>query len=199
MSFENTNVKYIARPTWIVESIKTRKCSRCKQILPITDFRQIKTGIQVGQYTYYCKECNKEYLRWKYRNDPKTHDAMRRSAAESWRRTKVDLEHKNHVRQQMNKSWRRYQAKNRLKFNEIHRARRALKKSGLKTLVWERAKGKCESCGAVLIDGSSNCAYHHLNGNRFDNRLGNLVLLCTKCHLHKFHSYSHKTNKSYVL
>ena len=42
---------------------------------------------------------------------------------------------------------------------------------------------KCESCGLTEWMGKPiNLEVHHINGNRSDNRLENLLLLCPNCH-----------------
>jgi hypothetical protein len=41
----------------------------------------------------------------------------------------------------------------------------------------------CEACGRMTWQGKSiPLELHHINGDRFDNRLGNLQLLCPNCH-----------------
>lgn len=42
---------------------------------------------------------------------------------------------------------------------------------------------KCECCGIIDWDGQKlNFCLHHINGNKFDNRLENLQILCYNCH-----------------
>lgn len=56
----------------------------------------------------------------------------------------------------------------------------------LKMLLWrDGLKPKhCEECGwaQVSVDGRLPLELHHINGNRFDNRLCNLAILCPNCH-----------------
>ncbi len=50
--------------------------------------------------------------------------------------------------------------------------------------------GHCENCGWVEVteDGHIPLELHHINGNRHDNRLENLKILCPNCHsLTPFH------------
>ena len=48
--------------------------------------------------------------------------------------------------------------------------------------LWERARGRCEGCGKHLGDDG---AVHHrrLRSRGGDHSMGNLLLLCTACHL----------------
>lgn len=45
------------------------------------------------------------------------------------------------------------------------------------------ANARCEKCGLDEWRGSPlSLALHHVNGDRHDNRLANLQLLCPNCH-----------------
>ncbi len=56
----------------------------------------------------------------------------------------------------------------------------------LKKLLWrDGLKPKhCEECGwsQVSVDGRLPLELHHINGDRFDNCLENLAILCPNCH-----------------
>jgi ribosomal protein S27AE len=57
-----------------------------------------------------------------------------------------------------------------------HKLKLKLLRDGLKRLC-------CERCGRVEWMGEPiPVELHHVNGDRFDNRLGNLQLLCPNCH-----------------
>jgi hypothetical protein len=44
-------------------------------------------------------------------------------------------------------------------------------------------ENKCEDCGIFMWQGKPlSMALHHINGNKHDNRLENLALLCPNCH-----------------
>ena len=44
-------------------------------------------------------------------------------------------------------------------------------------------ENKCECCGLTEWNGKSiNMELHHIDGNRFNHRLENLILLCPNCH-----------------
>jgi len=51
--------------------------------------------------------------------------------------------------------------------------------SGLR--VWFRDGGVCQKCGISRKSGKQ-IAIHHIDWNEKDNNLGNLVLLCKRCH-----------------
>lgn len=54
----------------------------------------------------------------------------------------------------------------------------------LKRLIIEGKKEKkCECCGSIKWNGREiPLELHHINGNRTDNRLENLQVLCPNCH-----------------
>lgn len=53
-------------------------------------------------------------------------------------------------------------------------------KGGIQTYrkkAWEYFEKKCSECGS-----ENNLEIHHINSNRYDNRLENLKPVCRKCH-----------------
>lgn len=44
-----------------VDSITEKKCSKCKKMLPISEFYRIKSGKETGKWESNCKECAKKY------------------------------------------------------------------------------------------------------------------------------------------
>lgn len=70
------------------------------------------------------------------------------------------------------------------------RVRNRLISSGIK-------EKKCESCGRVSWENQEiPLDLHHINGDRFDNRLENLKILCKNCHgLTETYSVSLKNRK----
>lgn len=56
-----------------------------------------------------------------------------------------------------------------------------IKQSVRKELLF-RSKGKCERCGKNLISAGIPYHVHHKDGNRKNNRMSNLMLVCPNCH-----------------
>lgn len=44
-------------------------------------------------------------------------------------------------------------------------------------LVFKKRPKICEGCGTII-----KLEVHHINGNAYDNRLNNLLILCSSCH-----------------
>jgi len=84
---------------------------------------------------------------------------------------------------------RRYKQNNTKEIQASKKISLMLTKTGLRDKLWERALGRCEMCGSSLTrqTGHNNYAIHHKDGNRLNNIEENLIVVCTKCHLHKLH------------
>ncbi len=159
-----------------------KKCYHCKQTLPLTDFH-IKRASPDGHRSY-CKACAIEITKRKYHSDSSYRQSLLDREHEIW------INHPEKKRESHNKAIRKYRKTHKKKINEVQKVNRLLKKTGLSEQVCIRAKGKCENCGKpiIKIKGCTTYAIHHLNGNRLDNRLENLLLVCPYCHLHVFHN-----------
>lgn len=70
-------------------------------------------------------------------------------------------------------------------------------KTTLKPLIYLRGR-KCEKCGNTEWMGQPiNLEIHHINGDRSDNSLENLQLLCPNCHSYT-DTFCHKSNHQTV-
>ena len=62
------------------------------------------------------------------------------------------------------------------KYYSSSRLRKRLIKDGYK-------KNKCEECGLEEWNGKNlTCELHHIDGNRCNNKLENLLIVCPNCH-----------------
>lgn len=76
-----------------------------------------------------------------------------------------------------------YQNRNR-KYNETHSRKRKYREERLKI-----ANNKCEKCGWNMVKSVLNV--HHIDRNRTNNKLENLIILCPNCH--SIEHYNKKT------
>lgn len=76
----------------------------------------------------------------------------------------------------------------------------SIKKRGKNTLaplIALRGR-KCENCGLeTWLEQPINLEIHHINGDRSDNRLENLLILCPNCHSYT-ENFCQKTKKTFV-
>ena len=168
-------------------NIMMKFCNKCQRELNISEFhkhRRTKDGLR-----YICKKCAKEKMYDLYHNNHLYHQYYLKKAKEQKERELADPVLRERRRERYNKAQRTYRKTHRARIRFLERARYHLRKSGLQQVVWKRAEGKCESCGEKLYitKYKSNAAIHHLDNNPLHNVLDNLILLCTKCHLHKYH------------
>ena len=60
----------------------------------------------------------------------------------------------------------------------------------LRKIVFERDGNMCQMCYKEKR-GTSKFEVHHINGDKFNDKLNNLILLCSKCHI-KIHNLTDK-------
>ena len=92
------------------------------------------------------------------------------------------------------------QAWNRGNYDYSSFTKGSVKKNGkttLKPLIALRGR-KCEQCGITeWLDQPINLEIHHKNGDRSDNSLENLILLCPNCHSYT-ETFCYKSQKAYI-
>ena len=52
------------------EEMEEKNCSKCKQLKPISEFYQYKSGKNKGYYYAYCSQCRKIYRKEYYKSHP---------------------------------------------------------------------------------------------------------------------------------
>lgn len=64
----------------------------------------------------------------------------------------------------------------------------------LRDLLIERANGKCQLCGINVLDQKRFAHRHHVNQDKLDNRIENLIIVCPRCHI-KIHKSANMRQK----
>ena len=106
----------------------------------------------------YCEKCKSlAILRWKLRNPERVKEIMIK-----YRKSHLKL------------------CRERTRLSEIKR-RNKLYFGGLKYEALKRDKYICQKCGKDISMKYMSCV-HHINFNKSDNRIENLITLCRSCH-----------------
>lgn len=165
--------------------MELKKCTRCGEVLPLEKMQKNKRS-KDGRGTW-CKQCMADWVLNYYHANPK-YRASVIAKTKQWIKNHPE-KHKEHY----NKAFSKYAKTHRAKISASERVGNYLTSSGLREILWKRAEEHCELCGTKLRRSreGSNYAIHHLDGDRNNNAIDNLIIVCTKCHLHKLHS--HKT------
>ncbi len=146
------------------EPIKTKRCSKCKEIKPLDKFHKRKDRISKGLgVTSRCKQCRNEHSR-KYRNTPRG-NMVYQKALYRWQRSEKG---------------RHYQCEYRKKNREKNRARDAVKYAVRVGKLPSPKTLKCYFCFGMAQE------YHHHKGYARENRL-DVLSVCKLCH-RKFHN-----------
>lgn len=85
------------------------------------------------------------------------------------------------IRQQNPKPARKSRTSAEHKAHEAQR-RNLSRFGGLREAVLERDNHQCRSCGTAWEPGSRYIVIHHLDHNKSNNTMDNLITLCRKCH-----------------
>ncbi len=173
-----------------------KQCIKCKRVLPLTEFHKDR-GRKDGLHLY-CKQCNIANFLRHYHTNPAVADQCKRAAIAFYEKTKTDPEAKERRRGYNRKTSHNFRMKNPQLDKNIAKIRRSNRVSGVENAVWKRAGNRCESCGRHLKKGGlSEYNVHHLDTNRENNSLENLLLVCIRCHLWKFHANDNQKIKAY--
>jgi 5-methylcytosine-specific restriction endonuclease McrA len=124
-----------------LEKITERRCSKCKETKPITEFYRDK--YQTGGYSYLCKKCeNKKSNKYYHKNQ---------------KRRKYIKEHNKQYREQQ-KQWIK---ENRERYNELQREARHRRKAKENKLVNDFTKNDWEICLEYFSNknGQVECCY----------------------------------------
>lgn len=157
-------------------------CRRCKQTLPLDSFCKHKRN--KDGHSDWCKDCARHYFVNRYHTDSE----FRKKQIEYVNRYNLELDPEKR-REYKRKAFRRYKRVHAEKIEASKKISLFLTETGVRDRLWERCHGCCEMCGLELNrDGQKhNYAIHHLDSNRLNNAEENLIVVCTKCHLHKLH------------
>jgi len=156
-------------------TLKLKICSRCKKELPLDAFG--KNSKSKDGLMWWCASCMEDYVLARYKDNSKY-------------RANIIARANTHRSEYLPKTFVNYRKRNPLKIKDIARTTFFLSRSGIRETLWIRANEKCELCGRSIrkTRGNSNYAIHHLDHDRKNNSLENLIVVCTPCHLQKLHS-----------
>lgn len=79
-------------------------------------------------------------------------------------------------------------------FGTGKKSKRPPVKQSVKKQLLFRSKGRCEKCGKNLIEAGIPYHIHHKDGDRKNNCLSNLMLVCPNCHEKLTHAQRLKGN-----
>ena len=153
-------------------SLKT--CYYCKQNLPLDSFgvsRREKDG-----HAGACKGCMRKYRQKKYATDPVYRLRVKLSNAANPRR-----------REQRTQAQRNHREEHKGVVSETGKIYHCLTRNGTRDALFWRTNSLCESCGKQIERGHRGYSIHHKDQDRSNNDLGNLMLVCSNCHLNKIH------------
>ena len=151
------------------EPIRTKQCSKCKKIKPVSDFRNNRKTID--GLSYYCRFCMNEYAS-KYRNT-----VNYKTSKERYRKTLKNKDAQNRYNKSKKgkntrlKNVKCYQKRNPDKLKAQHTINHLIERGKLPKASTKR----CHYCNKTASQ------YHHYLG--YDKiHWFNVIPICAKCH-----------------
>src|SRR5438132_1536214 len=120
-----------------------KRCARCETLKSLTCFVQRKSGKREGHFLSYCKDCNNQYGKRRYRADPDVARANARRYQKQWRKDHPDL-----AKAQWARARKRLLAKNPNHWRDLYWKYRPRKLISMRL----RYKRRCEKKGAPLFE-----------------------------------------------
>lgn len=162
-----------------------KTCAKCKEVKPVSDFYQTKSGPRAGEYHTYCSDCQRADCREYHEIN---RDRRRADIAEYRRQNKEELSRKERERRadpvyrekrkEALRQWRELNSEHVAIYNRSQqaKARAAVNKAVLRGDLPHATTQVCTLC-----EEASAKEYHHYAGYEPENWY-EVIPLCTVCH-----------------